>query len=191
MKKLIAIGASFALVASFGAGSSLATPGNGHAKGGGNSTPKAKQIAARKCVSQKHAMGNKAFKALYGKRAMRTCQRANTGQAAGDIANASQACTAEEADVNFAATHGGSTFAQFYGANENDKNAFGKCVSSKVDAKLAEDQGKTETAAQACRVQRADPSFAAQHGGQTFAQVYGTNHNDKNAFGKCVVTTTA
>jgi hypothetical protein len=41
-------------------------------------------------------------------------------------------------------------------------------------------------AAQACRAERDDPNFAVNHGGATFDQVYGTNHNQKNAFGKCV-----
>jgi len=38
------------------------------------------------------------------------------------------------ADPNFAASHGGETFDQFYGTNPNLNNAFGKCVSSKAQA---------------------------------------------------------
>jgi hypothetical protein len=43
-------------------------------------------------------------------------------------------------------------------------------------------------AAQQCKAEQADPNFATGHGGMTFDQVYGTNHNGKNAFGKCVST---
>ena len=69
----------------------------------------------------------------------------NTQQDAG-ATNAAKACNAEQADPNFAAGHGGKTFAQFYGttaangatgakgangkgngANGNG-DAFGKCV---------------------------------------------------------------
>jgi hypothetical protein len=49
-------------------------------------------------------------------------------------------------------------------------------------------QAKTviNNAAQACKAEQADPDFATNHGGMTFDQTYGTNHNQKNAFGKCV-----
>ena len=52
--------------------------------------------------------------------------------------NAAKKCKAERADVNFAAGHGGTSFADFYGTNANKKNAFGKCVS-----KLAKEQGSS------------------------------------------------
>ena len=52
--------------------------------------------------------------------------------------NAAKKCKAERADVNFAAGHGGKSFADFYGTNANKKNAFGKCVS-----KLAKEQGSS------------------------------------------------
>ncbi|TMK39806.1 MAG: hypothetical protein E6G56_09185 [Actinobacteria bacterium] len=46
--------------------------------------------------------------------------------------------------------------------------------------------GSTGNPAQQCRAEQADPSFADSHGGKSFAQFYGTNHNLANAFGKCV-----
>jgi len=52
--------------------------------------------------------------------------------------NAAKKCKAERADANFAAGHGGKSFADFYGTNANKKNAFGKCVS-----KLAKEQGSS------------------------------------------------
>ena len=58
--------------------------------------------------------------------------------------SARSACTAEQADPNFAANHDNKSFAEFYGKNSNDRNAFGKCVSSK--AKAALDQQKSDDA---------------------------------------------
>jgi hypothetical protein len=46
--------------------------------------------------------------------------------------NAAKQCQAESTDPSFAAAHDGKTFAEFYGTNENRRNAFGKCVSSKT-----------------------------------------------------------
>ena len=63
------------------------------------------------------------------------------------------------------------------------KNAFGKCVSGKSkDDKDEQDEDKGEKssgAAKACKAERAS-------GAEAFAKKYGTNHNLKNAFGKCV-----
>jgi hypothetical protein len=53
----------------------------------------------------------------------------------GTFKNAAKACAAEMANTSFAASHGGRSFAAFYGANDNDANAFGKCVSMKVSGK--------------------------------------------------------
>jgi hypothetical protein len=53
-----------------------------------------------------------------------------------DELNAAKQCKAEKAqsDADFGASHGGKTFAQQYGSNQNGKNAFGRCVSSKAKA---------------------------------------------------------
>src|SRR5512132_3989566 len=114
-------------------GASIAVAGNG------NSTPNPNQVAAQQCTTELHAMGIKAFKGLYGdqpkgQHAMRNCQRQHGKSARNDISNAAQQCKAEQADPNFAASHGGMTFEQSYGTNANGRNAFGKCVSSKVQA---------------------------------------------------------
>jgi hypothetical protein len=192
MKRVLTIAASCAAVASLGASGALAAPGNGKGNGpsgspgNGDGGPSANSVAVQQCVAEKHAMGNKAFKALYGKRAMRTCAGKQTPRAQGTVNNAAQQCKAEQADPNFAASHGGLTFAQFYGTNPNDANAFGKCVSGKVQAAQAEQQAQVQNAAQKCRAERSDPNFAGSHGGKTFEEFYGTNRNKKNAFGKCV-----
>jgi hypothetical protein len=143
-------------------------------------------------------------------------------------------CTAQQADPDFAATHDGKTFDQYYGKgkkdqnafsncvsivakairkaeqqgrmnpartcrairtqlsaslfnmsygkNKNDRNAFGKCVSS-----TAHLQARNELSASAtCAAEASDPNFASAHGGQTFYQHYGSNTDQSNAFGMCV-----
>src|SRR3954454_16019027 len=107
--------------------------------------------------------------------------------------NAAKDCKAEQAqtDEEFAAAHGGKTFAQQYGTGKHGKNAYGKCVSQKAHENKAEaaQENKDElSAAKACKAEKAqsDEEFGAAHGGKTFAQQYGTNKNGKNAFGKCV-----
>jgi hypothetical protein len=178
MKKITLTAVAGAAVASLMASAAFA--------GVGNDEPSADQLASSQCVAQQHAIGTKAFKALYGKRAMQTCKRKGTPQANGVLDNAAQQCKAEQADPNFAAAHGGATFDQFYGTNPNDKNAFGKCVSGKAQAAEAAQQTAVQNAAQACRAERADPGFATAHGGKSFSDFYGTNKNHRNAFGKCV-----
>jgi hypothetical protein len=77
-------------------------------------------------------------------------------------------------------------FQDKYGTNHNKKNAFGKCVSQKAKAKEKKqdkkDAAEAETdknAAQECDTERSADEKA-------FDDKYGTNHNKKNAFGKCV-----
>ena len=76
-------------------------------------------------------------------------------------------------------------FGKKYGTNHNLRNAFGKCVSGKSkDEKDEKDEDddkgeKSGGAAKACKAERAA-------GAEAFAKKYGTNHNLKNAFGKCV-----
>ena len=98
-----------------------------------------------------------------------------------DRTSANSKCKTEQSDANFAATHGGKTFAQFYGTNKDGKNAFGKCVSAKS---TEADQARTKTivnASKSCKDERKlDPA--------AFKQKYGTNTNKSNAFGKCVST---
>jgi hypothetical protein len=97
-----------------------------------------------------------------------------------DVKNAAKFCKAlrSAADSNFASMFG------------TKKNAYGKCVSStaKKDANEdAEQEAAAKTnAAKACKAERDDAGFAAAHGGETFAEFYGTNKNGKNAFGRCV-----
>ena len=101
-------------------------------------------------------------------------------QSAGD--DAAKACKAERKSLGVEA------FNKKYGTNHTLKNAFGKCVSGKSKGKKDDKDEKDEdakdedsgAAAKACRTERASIGVAA------FAKKYGTNHNLKNAFGKCV-----
>jgi len=148
-----------------------------------DSTPNPNSPAAQ-CRAERTAMGVTNFKNAYGTNANKSnafgkcVSRQAKSQDAND-ANAAKRCKAERDDPNFAAAHGGKTFAQFYGTNKNGKNAFGKCVSHKSDEATDQQQEKRLNAARGCRTeQRADPA--------AFKAKYGTNHNKSNAFGKCV-----
>jgi hypothetical protein len=130
------------------------------------------------CKQQRLAIGMAAFKLLYGSNnAYGKCVSKAATAASNASANASKQCAAERADANFAASHDGKTFAQFYGSGANGRNAFGKCVSGKAKALVEEHQQDTINAARACKAERnslgAAP-FTAKYGGRS------------NAFGKCV-----
>jgi hypothetical protein len=76
-------------------------------------------------------------------------------------------------------------FALTYGKNSNDRNALGKCVSATAHLQAQNELSASST----CATQQSDPSFATSHGGQLFAQYYGSNADQSNAFGKCVSST--
>jgi hypothetical protein len=111
----------------------------------------AKANASKQCKAEE-AADPAAFKTKYGtgkngKNAHGKCvsQKAKENKAAADKKerediNSAEACRAEQKQNpdEFKAAHGGKSFTEFYGTNENGKNAFGKCVSSKSKAKNAE-----------------------------------------------------
>lgn len=169
MRKLF-IAAALAAVAVPAA--AAATPGNG--------TPTPSQV----CRAERTALGTATFKATYGTNKNRSnafgkCVSRHTHQQATDATNAAKQCRAEQQDANFAATHDGKTFAQFYGTNPNGKNAFGKCVSAKAKTAANERKAAEVSAAKDCRTER-------NLGATAFKAKYGTNPNKSNAFGKCV-----
>jgi hypothetical protein len=95
--------------------------------------------------------------------------------------NAAQECKAERKSL------GPDDFAEKYGENRNGKNAFGKCVSTR--AKQHKDEMDDEDRADAVEHRNAAKRCAAERGEigrDDFAEKYGGNHNDRNAFGKCV-----
>jgi hypothetical protein len=181
MKKLV--------MTSIACGATLALVAAGAYAGNGNGRPSPDQLAKNTCATQLHAIGSKAFNGLYGNSGTQTtCQHKNLPQAKSLINNVAQACKAEQADPNFATSHGGLTFDQTYGTNHNQKNAYGKCVSTKAKAQQAANAANIQNAAQLCRAERSDTAFATEtgHNGESFADFYGTNKNNRNAFGKCV-----
>jgi hypothetical protein len=151
-----------------------------------DATPNPNSPAAQ-CRAERTAMGITNFKNTYGTNANKSnafgkCVSKNAKRQDSNDASAANRCRAEQGDPNFAAAHGGKTFAEFYGTNKNGKNAFGKCVSKKGDETTQAQQDKRLNAARTCRAeQRQDPA--------AFKAKYGTNHNKSNAFGKCVSKT--
>jgi hypothetical protein len=170
MRRVIAITAACSAALAVAAPGALAQ--------GESDTPSPAQLAAQQCQAER-AADRAAFRATYGHNATRNCIRAHRGESAGELRNAAQECRAEQ-DADPAG------FATTYGTNKNGKNAFGKCVSSKVREETADDVDTFKNAAQDCRDERAaDPA--------AFLETYGTNASQgkgarRNAFGKCVST---
>ncbi len=152
----------------------LADPGDASDKANG----------ARVCQALKVSLGEATFKATYGtnadkSNAMGKCVSAWT-QAEHQTRHASEtACKAEQADPNFAASHGGKTFAEFYGVGKKGANALQRCIQAKQQAARTAARQATVRAAKACREERALDPVA-------FKTKYGTNADKSNAFGKCV-----
>jgi hypothetical protein len=140
--------------------------------------------ASQGCKAQRTQMGDGAFKATYGTNANKSnafgkCVSKMSSAQKSDVTGSNSKCKTEQDDPNFAATHGGKTFAQFYGTNKNGKNAFGKCVSAKTETATDDRNDAIVSAAKTCKTERkADPA--------AFKNKYGTNKNKANAFGKCV-----
>jgi hypothetical protein len=184
------------------------------------------------CAKLRASMGAGAFSRAYATFGACVSQYAPIEQQV--TSSAESTCTAQQADPNFAATHDGKTFDQFYGVGKKDRNAFANCVSIVAKAnRKAEQQGRMNpartcrglrttlgaalfnmsygknkndhnafgkcvsatarlqahnelSASATCAAQQTDPNFAANHADETFYQVYGTNADLSNAFGKCV-----
>jgi hypothetical protein len=133
------------------------------------------------CAKLRATMGTTAFSQAYATFGACVSRYAPIEQQVTNSAKVT--CTAQQADPNFAATHGGKTFDQFYGSGKKDRNAFGNCVSIVAKAnRQAEQQGRMNPA-RTCRAIR------TQLGTSLFDLTYGKNRNDHNAFGKCVSTT--
>jgi hypothetical protein len=138
-----------------------------------------------------------------------------------DKRNAAKECKAERGDTDASRE----AFADRYGTNANDRNAFGKCVSQKAREEASERRAARRKAKKECKAKgrrgralrrcvarrarkikaKADRkdrrrSEAAKNAAkecdeergdtdasrEAFAEKYGTNRNDRNAFGKCV-----
>ena len=108
-------------------------------------------------------------------------EKPKSAQAQSAEDTAAKLCKAERERIGVQA------FKTKYGTNKNKANAFGKCVSGKSKEKAKDEKDDKDeadkddsAAAKACRAER------ASMGVEAFAKKYGTNHNLRNAFGKCV-----
>jgi hypothetical protein len=140
------------------------------------------QTAMEKAVSKQTYDTKKNRSNAFGKCVSHRTAQNTTDQSAAQT-NAAKQCRAEQSAPSFAASHNGDTFDQFYGTGAKDKNAFGKCVSTKAKALSAQAESSQvsaeNNAAKLCRSeQSSDPA--------AFETKYGTNHNKSKAFGKCV-----
>jgi hypothetical protein len=169
------------LLVSFMLAAFVLTTSAAFAAGGGGGQEKS---PAQVCKAELATLGAANFKALYapggtGANAMGKCVSKHAHAASVNKENAAKACKAEEAmpEADFRAAHGGKSFAEFYGQNKNDKNAYGKCVSSKAKTAGAQQETKLMNAAKACKAERAADrsAFTAKYGGKA-----------ASAFGKCV-----
>jgi hypothetical protein len=145
-----------------------------------------RENASRACRALRAQLGLETFRQTYGtvqsnrKNAFGKCVSQWSRTEHQNRISAREACSAEQADPNFAASHEGKTFDQYYGTGPKHRNAFGKCVSSKAKSASAEARQNTLNAAKQCKAER------SELGPAEFRAKYGKNANDRNAFGKCV-----
>jgi hypothetical protein len=178
MKKLLIITATLAV---------FAAPLSGVAAA---KTSKAdKREAKSECRAERGTTDatREAFTTKYGNYGGCVSQKAHEAKAERKQARRSAAKTCREERGDTEATR--AAFREKYGTNANKRNAFGKCVSQNAKAKQAEqdqeDADEVEAgknAAQACDAERGETSESRK----AFEEKYGTNHNKRNAFGKCV-----
>jgi len=153
---------------------------------GSGPTGQDRENGARACRALRASLGEDLFRSTYGtvqskrRNAMGRCVSMWTHAAHQNRISARSACTAEQADPNFAANHDNKTFAEFYGTGPKHRNAFGKCVSSKAKTASGQQKSNTLNAAKSCKAERSSME------GPAFRAKYGKNANDRNAFGKCV-----
>jgi hypothetical protein len=131
--------------------------------------------ASKQCAAVQAQLGPFWFERAFA--SFGACVSALAPLARQDANTAAASCRNERAYASFAATHGGKTFARFYGVGRKSKNAYGRCVSAKERSASV----VVAAAASACQAEQADAGFASSHDGKTFAQFYGTN-----AFAACV-----
>jgi hypothetical protein len=156
-----------------------------------------KRAAIAQCKTErgKSKATRRAFKAKY--HSFSRCIHQNAAEEHAEkkaaLRNAARECKAERADADFPASHDGKSFEELYGTGKHGRNAYGKCVSSKARAfKHQEDEADKQdvaafkNAAKECKSEADDDDFASSHDGKSFEDFYGTNHNHRNAFGKCV-----
>jgi hypothetical protein len=141
----------------------------------GNSTRDVRVSASKQCATVQTKLGAVRFGQAFA--SFGACVSALAPLARQSATSAVTTCRSERGSASFAATHGGKTFARFYGVGRKGKHAFDRCVAAKERSAWV----AVASAASACQSERANAAFAASHGGATFAQYYGAN-----PFGACV-----
>ena len=130
------------------------------------------------CAKLRASMGTTAFSQAYA--TFGACVSRYAPVERQVTSSAEVTCTAQQADPDFAATHDGKTFDEFYGTGKKGRNAFDNCVSIVAKAnRRAEQQGRMNPA-RTCRTMR------TTLGVSLFRLSFGNNKNDRNALGKCV-----
>lgn len=155
--------------------------------------PADKRNASKECKAERGTTPatQEAFRVKYGtnasgKNAFGKCVAQKTREEAAERkaarTNAAKLCKAERAQDPTA-------FKDKYGTKKNKRNAHGKCVSktartlkTEADANDKQAAGQVKNAAKECDTERGTTAESRK----AFAEKYGTNKNDKNAFGKCV-----
>ena len=176
MKRLLIIVAVAALA--FPAGTAVAKPGKGD-----------KREAQKECRAERGTTDatREAFDAEYRNFGACVSQKAREAKAERKRAkrNAARECREERGDTE----ESREAFRAEYGTNANGRNAFGKCVSQNAKAKRAEQDAEDAeeaeertNAAEECDAERGDTKESRE----AFEEMYGTNRNKRNAFGKCV-----
>jgi hypothetical protein len=134
----------------------------------------ATRSAQADCTALKAKMGLTPFSQAYSSFGACVSSFASVEQA--NITSAEATCTAQQADTNFASTHDGKTFDQFYGAGKKGNNAFDNCVSTIAHASSKTEQQNRLNPSRTCNTTRTQMTAAV------FAKTYAT-------FGKCVSVT--
>ena len=152
--------------------------------------------ASQECRAERGttAASREAFRAKYGTnqngrnafgRCVSQTSREEEQQREESRENAAKECKAERGNT----PESRAAFAEKYGTNRNNRNAFGRCVSQNAqenkeeqDAEDAEEAEARQNAAQRCDAERGETEASRA----AFAEKYGTNRNNRNAFGRCV-----
>jgi hypothetical protein len=177
VRRLLIIASALAVLAA-PAGTAIAKPSKAD-----------KREAQKECRAERGTTDatREAFRAKYRNFGDCVSQKAREAKAERKEAktNAARECRKERGDT--AASR--EAFRAKYGTNANESNAFGKCVSQKAkaeraaeDAEDAEDAADRKNAAEECDAERGDTKESRK----SFEEKYGTNANNRNAFGKCV-----
>jgi hypothetical protein len=110
--------------------------------------------ASKQCTAVQAKIGAISFERAFS--SFGACVSALTPLAQQNANTAAASCRSARANASFDATHGGKTFAQFYGVGINHANAYGKCVSAKEAAASA----AAVSAASACQTDLGATAFA-------------------------------